>query len=500
MRTLRKTIVAFMLALCLLPLAAEEGTKLTYDDLKDSLTLNNPDILQAIEDHRTASLDVKDAKANYHPQISYTLAGSYVYDHQVMPMPVKDMASDMMQDAATAILGDYAGLIDLNDFGLAITPPGYTQGGSLIPITFGSMIDMLPDNYDFAIDTNAPYFNAQLSLVQPIWTWGKIGASVDMYEEIEQARALQITDTEMQLDVQLKAYLASLYYLEQIDGILAEMESDADELVSLAEGSSETGIMLATDAAEARLTARQLELSRTQIQNQISTILVSLENMTGIEDITLESIDFTPDEAFFMEIANADRNLLEVQATSNSSLNMQMLNHMLSATESAKSAADRSMYWFPDIALSVSANYTAPMNSNWVSQSGWGVTVAVGIQGSIWDGGKKLNDQDRAESAVASAQIARTEAVNTIKSTLTENFTSIDLALANISYQDANIALLEEELANEELKLELGAGSTSDVLQKRIELGQARIERLTNYITLAASAYTVEYMTSYTGQ
>lgn len=467
MRTLRKTIVAFMLALCLLPLAAEEGTKLTYDDLKDSLTLNNPDILQAIEDHRTASLDVKDAKANYHPQISYTLAGSYVYNHQVMPMELTGVKEDL--------------------------------GSSVNPILAG-VANSLPDNYDFALDTNAPYFNAQLSLVQPIWTWGKIGASVDMYEEIEQARAIQITDTEMQLDVQLKAYLASLYYLEQIDGILAEMEGDAAELVALAEGSSETGIMLATDAAEARLTARQLELSRTQIQNQISTILVSLENMTGIDDITLESIDFTPDEAFFMEIANADRKLLEVQATSNSSLNMQMLNHMLSATESAKSAADRSMYWFPDIALSVSANYTAPMNSNWVAQSGWGVTVAVGIQGSIWDGGKKLNDQDRAESAVASAQIARTEAVNTIKSTLTENFTSIDLALANISYQDANIALLEEELANEELKLELGAGSTSDVLQKRIELGQARIERLTNYITLAASAYTVEYMTSYTGQ
>lgn len=498
MRTLRKTIVAFMLALCILPLAAEEGTKLTYDDLKDSLTLNNPDILQAIEDHRTASLDVKDAKANYHPQISYTLAGSYVYNHQVMPMPVKDLASGMV--------GDFG------EFGIVVSKPNSVPINPIFPIgsidsfedliavPINTLVDLMPDNYDFALDTNAPYFNAQLSLVQPIWTWGKIGASVDMYEEIEQARALQITDTEMQLDVQLKAYLATLYYLEQIDGILAEMEGDAAELVTLAQGSSETGIMLATDAAEARLTARQLELSRTQIQNQISTILVSLENMTGIDDITLESIDFTPDEAFFMEIANADRNLLEVQATSNSSLNMQMLNHMLSATESAKSAADRSMYWFPDIALSVSANYTAPMNSNWVAQSGWGVTVAVGIQGSIWDGGKKLNDQDRAESAVASAQIARTEAVNTIKSTLNDNFTSIDLALANISYQDANIALLEEELANEELKLELGAGSTSDVLQKRIELGQARIERLTNYITLAASAYTVEYMTSYTGQ
>lgn len=497
MRTLRKTIVAFMLALCLLPLVAEEGTKLTYDDLKDSLTLNNPDILQAIEDHRTASLDVKDAKANYHPQISYTLAGSYVYNHQVFDTTglfdytLGDIAPGLTQ------LEGLAALADDPRVGSFLTQDSIAALRGLSGIS--STRVGLPDPL-IALDTLAPYFNAQLSLVQPIWTWGKLGASVDMYEEIEQARALQITDTEMQLDVQLKAYLASLYYLEQIDGILAEMVGDAAELVTLAQGSSETGIMLATDAAEARLTARQLELSRTQIQNQISTILVSLENMTGIDDITLESIDFTPDEAFFMEIASADRKLLEVQATSNSSLNMQMLNHMLSATESAKTAADRSMYWFPDIALSVSANYTAPMNSNWVAQSGWGVTVAVGIQGSIWDGGKKLNDQDRAESAVASAQIARTEAVNTIKSTLNDNFTSIDLALANISYQDANIALLEEELSNEELKLELGAGSRSDVLQKRIELGQARIERLTNYITLAASAYTVDYMTSYTGQ
>ena len=117
MRTLRKTIVAFMLALCLLPLAAEEGTKLTYDDLKDSLTLNNPDILQAIEDHRTASLDVKDAKANYHPQISYTLAGSYVYNHQVMPMPIKDMASGMV--------GDFG------DFGIMVSVPGLPNPISL---------------------------------------------------------------------------------------------------------------------------------------------------------------------------------------------------------------------------------------------------------------------------------------------------------------------------------------------------------------------------------
>ena len=65
------------------------------------------------------------------------------------------------------------------------------------------------------------------------------------------------------------------------------------------------------------------------------------------------------------------------------------------------------MYVVPDIALSVSADYSAPMTRDFVEHSAWGVTVAVALQGTIWDGGQRLNDRDRAESATRSAQIAR---------------------------------------------------------------------------------------------
>ena len=462
MRKFRKFLLYTMLAASACTLCAAGEDTLTFDDLVTALENNNTTLLQSIEDYRSATLDVKDAKANYHPQITYTLAGSYVYNHQVMELdtdPIKKLISD----------NPVIGMIGLD----------------------------IPNELDMPITVSDPYFNAQISLVQPIWTWGKVGSSVEMYEEIESARALQIGDTEKRLITELKAYLASLYYLEKIDNVLSELQADSQELVTLAQDSSDAGALLAVDAAKARVTASQIDVSRTQIQTQMESILTSIETLTGINDITADMIDFIPDENYFKEMAETERTMLLAMATGGSQASMQMLTHMINAAQAASKAADRSMYWYPDIALSVSANYTAPMTSKWADNSSWGVTVAVGLQGTLWDGGKKLNDQDRAESAAASAQISRNEAVSTIKTTLTENLNTIDLALANIDYQKSNIELLTSELELEEKKLELGASSRSDVLNKRIELNQARIEEITNRISLASAVYTVEYLTGY---
>lgn len=474
MRKFRKFLLYTLLAAAACTLSAAAGDTLTFDDLVASLEDNNTTLLQSIEDYRTSNLDVKDAKANYHPQITYTLAGSYVYNHQVMNMSTDSIKNDMR--------------------GKTINIP---FGEMNIPIGLDDIASQLPNEIDLPITVSDPYFNAQISLVQPIWTWGKVGSSVEMYEEIESARALQIGDTEKRLIAELKAYLASLYYLKEIDSVLSELQADSRELVTLAQDSSDAGALLAVDAAKARVTASQIDVSRTQIQTQMESILTSIETLTGINDITTDMIDFTPDEAYFNEMARADRTTLLAMATSGSQASMQMLEHMINAAQAASKAADRSMYWYPDIALSVSANYSAPMTSKWADNSSWGVTVAVGIQGTLWDGGKKLNDQDRAESAAVSAQISRSEAVSTIKTTLNENLNTIDLALANIDYQKANIELLTSELELEEKKLELGASSRSDVLNKRIELNQARIEEITSRISLASAVYTVEYLTGY---
>lgn len=477
-RTLRSAFIALMMLAAAIPAMADD-TKLTYDDLRASMSANNTALLSAGEEYTSALIDVEDAKSNYHPQIGYTVAGSYVLNHQTMDLDlggIKEWA-----------IGQKPIEVD-TPFGISVEFP------------MSKITDTLPDSYNMVVDVSDPYLSASISLVQPIYTWGKVTSNVKMNEEIAQAKALQIGDTQAQLDAQLKASLASLYYLKDFDGILQEMKSDADELVDIARSGSEAGVALSQDVAQAQVGAKQLELAIVQVRTQVDTLVSQLETLTGISGLTPEMIDYVPDEDFYDRIAHADRRTLELQATGNGQATMQMLDHMVSATQYAQKAADRSMYVVPDIALSVSADYSAPMTRDFVEQSAWGVTVAVALQGTIWDGGQRLNDRDRAESATRSAQIARQQAVDTIRTTLAQNFASIDLALARIDYQDADIAMLEDQLAVEEMKLEYGTGSRQDVIEKRIELNQAKLDRLTSRITLATSCHTIEYLTGFTAQ
>ena len=480
-RTLGSTFIALMMLAAAIPATADD-MKLTYDDLRSSMSANNTALLSAGEEYTSALIDVEDAKSNYHPQVGYTVAGSYVLNHQTMDLDlggIKEWAR-----------GQEPIKIETNIMGRPIP----------VPFAMSSITDTLPDSYNMVVDVSDPYLSASISLVQPIYTWGKVTSNVKMNEEIAQAKALQIGDTQAQLDAQLKALLASLYYLKDFDDILQEMKSDADELVDIARSGSEAGVALSQDVAQAQVGAKQLELAIVQVRTQVDTLVSQLETLTGIRGLTPEMIDYVPDEDFYAQIANADRRILELQATGNGQATMQMLDHMVSATQYAQKAADRSMYVVPDIALSVSADYSAPMTRDFVEHSAWGVTVAVALQGTIWDGGQRLNDRDRAESATRSAQIARQQAVDTIHTTLAQNFASIDLALAQIDYQDADIAMLEDQLAVEETKLEYGTGSRQDVIQKRIELNQAKLDRLTSRITLATSCHTVEYLTGFTAQ
>lgn len=470
---MRRIMTLLVLVSLILPLAAQDQNKVTYEELRAGMSASSTDIMQAVEDYKSASADLREAKSNLHPQITYTLAGSYVYNHQVMDLDMTDIKKEIS--------------------GMNMEIPLLSP----VPIPLAPLASQINDNISYPIDISDPYLNASVSLIQPIYTWGKLTSSIDMYEEIEAARALQIGDTEARLDATLKAYLSSLYYLRQVSERLEGMKEDTNQLVQLAKDSSEAGVILSQDAAQARVSARQIDMTLTQVRTQMDTILSQIEVMTGYVNLTADMIDYTPDEDGMRALAQADRAMLEAMATSAGQNSMQMLTHMINATQAAKKAADRSMYVVPDIALSVSANYTAPLTSSFIDNSSWSVTVAVALQGTIWDGGKNLSARDKAESAASSAEISRKEAVNTIKTTLAQNFAAMDLALAQIDYQSANIEMLDSQLELEKTRYEYGAASRQDVLEKQLECAQAEIERLNAFISLAGSAYTVEYLTGF---
>ena len=423
-----------------------------YDSLASSLRLNNTKLQAAYQDVVQAKLDTKDAKANYHPTIDLTVSGSYI-----------------------------------------INPIG--------PITVNASELGLPYNQYITLykGMEKTLYQTSLSLQQPIFTWGKISNGVKALKEVESVRSLQLTDTENQLNAELKSRLSAIYYMDDIISLLNEQKSYADRLVELAHAAQEQGIMLAQEVKENEINALQVDVTLSEINAQYSSNLTALRTMTGLLDLTREDISYIPDEESFYSLAKEDRNALIKSATSQSQPTLQMLTHMQSAMEYSEKVSKASVYWKPDFALQVSASYGGSrlplVETDWYRQDDYSGMVTVAFKTTIWDGGKALNNIKRSESNVANAVISRDEAINTIITTLSEQFANQDMAIAKISYLDLKEETLVSKVEQKILLQSYGNASEADVLNAKIELTTCRLERLQEKLKLAQASYLIEYLT-----
>ena len=423
-----------------------------YDSLASSLRLNNTKLQAAYQDVVQAKLDTKDAKANYHPTIDLTVSGSYI-----------------------------------------INPIG--------PITVNASELGLPYNQYITLykGMENTLYQTSLSLQQPIFTWGKISNGVKALKEVESVRSLQLTDTENQLNAELKSRLSAIYYMDDIISLLNEQKSYADRLVELAHAAQEQGIMLAQEVKENEINALQVDVTLSEISAQYSSNLTALRTMTGLLDLTREDISYIPDEESFYSLAKEDRNALIKSATSQSQPTLQMLTHMQSAMEYSEKVSKASVYWKPDFALQVSASYGGSrlplVETDWYRQDDYNGMVTVAFKTTVWDGGKALNNIKRSESNVANAVISRDEAINTIITTLSEQFANQDMAIAKISYLDLKEETLVSKVEQKILLQSYGNASEADVLNAQIELTTCRLERLQEKLKLAQASYLIEYLT-----
>lgn len=423
-----------------------------YDSLASSLRLNNTKLQAAYQDVVQAKLDTKDAKANYHPTIDLTVSGSYI-----------------------------------------INPIG--------PITVNASELGLPYNQYITLykGMENTLYQTSLSLQQPIFTWGKISNGVKALKEGESVRSLQLTDTENQLNAELKSRLSAIYYMDDIIFLLNEQKSYADRLVELAHAAQEQGIMLAQEVKENEINALQVDVTLSEINAQYSSNLTALRTMTGLLDLTREDISYIPDEESFYSLAKEDRNALIKSATSQSQPTLQMLSHMQSAMEYSEKVSKASVYWKPDFALQVSASYGGSrlplVETDWYRQDDYNGMVTVAFKTTVWDGGKALNNIKRSESNVANAVISRDEAINTIITTLSEQFANQDMAIAKISYLDLKEETLVSKVEQKILLQSYGNASEADVLNAKIELTTCRLERLQEKLKLAQASYLIEYLT-----
>ncbi len=454
MKKVAVSILVFMLAFSLL--YADEETRYDFKSLLSSVERNNTDMRKADQAITESHYDTLDAKGAYTPTIDLLISGTYMANPTLGPITINP--------------NDIKGL------------------PSIAQTIFTEPLDI-----SMKMDNNR--VQGQLTITQPIYTWGKISNAVKLYERAEGLRTMERDDKLDQKETELRTRLDALYWMESLYTLLDEIEESADRLIAIAESGAENGMLLEEDVLDAKIQKSQVALSRRELDSQYDSVIEGLRTLTGIQDLSADMIDYTPDESLYDSILSMDIDTIKAMAVSPQSLPLQMLRGLEDVQDYRKKIAKGSIYGLPDIALQATASYGGVIDSNWLDSDTWGVNLTLALSTTLWDGGKKLNDIKRAESGKTSASIDYEAAVRAIEENAVSAYNEAMISRERISYLEAKDELYDAKLSKEERRLELGSSSESDLIQLKLEALENESELVSERIKLSASINTILYLT-----
>ena len=450
---MKKLLIALFAIVLLFP-----AFSYTADELRSAMLAHNPDIRKAREAVTQAALDVKDAKAGYTPTLDLTITGSYIAN------PI---------DPIRVNLGDY---VNTSAYGI-------------------------PNDYITVYEGQENmYYQFSLSLTQPIFTWGKISNAVKLYEKVYDARLLQLEDALAKSETELWTRIAALDYLLGIRNLLDSQKKISGRLVQMADDAKTNGMMLETEALSVKVQARQVDVAKAQVDQQIALMLTELENLTGIADLQASDIEFDESslDAVVSELCALEYQALLSKCLAGSRTTFRLLSRLSEIASLTHDIAGASVNWKPDFALVVNADYSGSrlpfVEKDWYGKDDWSATITIALKTTLYDCGKAVRNVQRTESAMQDASIDLDDARAKIRSAVDENWTGLFVSLAKIEYQQA---LCDQKDAENQVAanlLDTGYGSETDYLQGQLERNNCEIEMLRDRIDLATSAYTLLYL------
>lgn len=248
-------------------------------ELLGATQMNHPELRKLQEEYKRSLLDVTDAWWSLGPTLDLQANGTYMVNPPIGAMYINT------DDVINAI--DWNGVKPRNS-------------GQRIKI------------YDGMENT---FYNFQLTLTQPIFTWGKITNAIKLYKQISEIKLSQITQQTDQLETELKTRLISLYYLNKILEIIGEEEGYVNRMVEVSENAERVGLLLHQDVVDAKIQAKELEIAKQDLLEQINDQLLELKRTTGIEVLSLSDINFDfvlQLEEEFSKLMDSDVSELEI--------------------------------------------------------------------------------------------------------------------------------------------------------------------------------------------
>ena len=426
---------------------------------------NHPELLKLQEEYKRSLLDVKDAWASLGPTLDLQASGTYMLNPPVGPMYINT------DDIINSI-----------------------QWNGVAPARTGQYVKI----FDGMENT---LYNFELTLTQPLFTWGKIANSIKPYKQISAIKQNQIVQQTAQLETELKTRLISLYYLNMIMKILDEEGSYAERMVQVSEDAEKSGMLLHQEVVDAKIQAKELEIAKQDLLEQIDEQLLELGRITGISIESSQHINYDFVQSLlddFDRLLQTEHAVLEEEILSANQSSIKLVTQLEDVSKTAESISRGYENWKPDFALQMSGGYAGSrfplFEPNWLRKDDYSLNITIGLKATVWDGGKKLRDVSRKVSEVKTAQITTSDTRSSISKTFDSQWNTTQVCTMKIEYQDLKIESATAKINQKQQMFDSGYGSETDVLSAKIERCNAQIEKEKQTLSRAIACLTIEYL------
>ena len=426
---------------------------------------NHPELLKLQEEYKRSLLDVKDAWASLGPTLDLQASGTYMLNPPVGPVYINT------DDIINSI-----------------------QWNGVAPARTGQYVKI----FDGMENT---LYNFELTLTQPLFTWGKIANSIKLYKQISAIKQNQIAQQTAQLETELKTRLISLYYLNMIMKILDEEQSYAERMVQVSEDAEKSGMLLHQEVVDAKIQAKELEIAKQDLLEQIDEQLLELGRITGISIESSQHINYDFVQSLlddFDRLLQTEHAVLEEEILSANQSAIKLVTQLEDVSKIAESISRGYENWKPDFALQMSGGYAGSrfplFEPNWLRKDDYSLNITIGLKATVWDGGKKLRDVSRKVSEVKTAQITTSDTRSSISKTFDSQWNTTQVCTMKIEYQDLKIESATAKINQKQQMFDSGYGSETDVLSAKIERCNAQIEKEKQTLSRAIACLTIEYL------
>ena len=407
-------------------LEAASYQSLTLEESLEIAMENNRGLLASGEELKGVATSIEMAEAGRYPKIS--LSASY------LRMGGTDSETIEMDNQA---------------------PPG-----------MGVFIDQL--NQAFEQPDTA--FQTELSLQQPLYTFGRITAGIEQAEAGYRAAEAGFEGDRQELIHEVITTYNNALLAEKMLELQHEIKEQAEGHLEVVDSNLEAGMVTELDRYEAKVALSEVEQEIVEAESNLAMAKEGFRSLLGLERGTEIGLAGSGEGAFASleaeVLAEADRNEL-IDLEDNPRL--EALDQQQAASEASMELAEAER--FPTLALV--GNYTWEDEEFGFANNSW--SLGINLSFDIFDGGQRQAEIKQAEAELKQLEYEQEEAEDGL---YIEAQRALNAFYDAISQEELTAEMeeqAEKQLDLAELRYSEGVGTSTDVLDARAGYSQARL-------------------------